>query len=473
MDKKLLAVLLALVIAVPLCVSALAEPQPAAAQTEAAGGEAASENAPGEPSPGEGETGEAAPGGEETPEGEAVPGGEEAPEESLPSPAGPDLAENVLREPDAVGYVSFANMESRMRENNLQVLILQQSIDTVEDIDYEDLYEDLRLQLNQLAKAQWNLVLMGDYFMGPYEKDKTIDQMSQAYDAVRDQFEAIKDGEMQQDNADLVRQLKNLQDQILMAGESLYTALTSMEYQKAGLDRQLAALDRTVQEMELRYDLGQISALQLTQVRTGRTSLLSGMTTLAMNVENYKRQLETLIGAEQTGAITLGEVPAVTDSQLEEMDLEADLEAAKAVSYELYDAKLTLEDARDDFKSNANLHGYDPEDRGFRSAKRTWDAAQYTYNDTVQNYELKFRTLYAQVGDCRQILDAAKVSLESQKASCQSAELKYQQGTISKNALLDAQDELSEAEDAVRSASNELFSTYNTYCWAVQHGILN
>ena len=109
----------------------------------------------------------------------------------------------------------------------------------------------------------------------------------------------------------------------------------------------------------------------------------------------------------------------------------------------------------------------------FRQAKHNWQTAQYTYNDTVQTYELKFRTLYAQVQDYKQIYDAAKVSLECEKTSCAASELKFKQGTISHNALLDARDSLKEAEEKVQSAANDLFSSYNTYCWAMEHGVLN
>ena len=90
-----------------------------------------------------------------------------------------------------------------------------------------------------------------------------------------------------------------------------------------------------------------------------------------------------------------------------------------------------------------------------------------------RDYELKFRTLYAQVNDYKQIWDAAKTALACQQDSYASMELKYQQGTISKNALLDAEDDLREAEEKVRTSANDLFSSYNTYCWAVQHGVLN
>lgn len=75
---------------------------------------------------------------------------------------------------------------------------------------------------------------------------------------------------MQEDNTSSMRQLKNLQDQIIMAGETTYVALAAMELQEASLQRQLAAMNRTVEEMELRYQLGQISSLQLSQTRPAR-----------------------------------------------------------------------------------------------------------------------------------------------------------------------------------------------------------
>jgi len=70
-------------------------------------------------------------------------------------------------------------------------------------------------------------------------------------------------------------------------------------------------------------------------------------------------------------------------------------------------------------------------------------------------------------------LHARLTALESEKLAFRAAELKYQQGTLSQNAYLTARDELETAEEAVQKASNDLFSAYNNYCWAVEHGILN
>ena len=298
-------------------------------------------------------------------------------------------------------------------------------------------------------------------------------QMEQGYDALRKQFDAIKDGELQEDNAGAKRQLKNLQDQIIMGGEMMYATIAGLETQETALQRQLAALNRTVEELELRYQMGQISALQLQQAKAGRTQLASGLETLRMNIRNLKYQFEMMLGAEQTGEITLGAVPEVRDKELAAMDLEKDLLAYKAKSYDLYAAAKKLEDEQEAYKDAGKDYGYNENKVQFRQAKHNWQAAQYTYNDTVQTYELKFRTLYAQVQDYKQIYDAAKVSLECEKVSCASSELKFTQGTISQNALLDARDSLKEAEEKVRTASNDLFSSYNTYRWAVEHGVLN
>lgn len=428
---------------------------------------------------------------QETADGETTDGETTEEEPEPPSLAGPDaepetdpetgeVIESALIEPDALGTVSFANVERRMRENNLNVLALQENVDFIDSMDYDKMAEDLRDQMNDLANKQWGMIV-GSQTENPHNPGHMMvewdsyayAQMEQGYDALRKQFDAIKDGELQEDNAGAKRQLKSLQDQIIMGGEMMYASIAGLETQEDALQRQLAALNRTVEELELRYQMGQVSALQLQQAKAGRTQLTSGLETLQMNIRNLKYQFEMLLGAEQTGEITLGAVPEVREKELAAMDLEKDLLAYKAKSYDLYAAAKKLEDEQEAYKDAGKDYGYNMEKMQFRQAKHDWQAAQYTYNDTVQSYELKFRNLYAQVQDYKQILDAAKVSLECEKASYAATELRHEQGTVSTNALLDAKDSLNDAEEKVQTASNDLFSSYNTYCWAVEHGVLN
>ena len=367
--------------------------------------------------------------------------------------------------PDAVGTVSFANVSRRLRENNLSVLSLEENINAIRAIDYEKMTDDIRKSLNNIADAQWFMTISGNSFAAK--------SMSSSYDSLKDTFDDIRDGKLQEDNEAVIRQLENAQDQVAMAGESLYIALTEMELNGQGLSRSITALDRTIKELNLRYDLGQISALTLEQTKAGRTSALSGQETLTMNICTYKTQLEQMIGAELTGKIKLQGLPQVTAQQLAAMDLDKDLAAAKEASYTLFAAQRTLDDARDDFKDTAEANMYSTGKYQYVAAQHQWQAAQYTYNAAVQSFETSFRTLYLQVKDYQQVLQASKTALATEKDNFAAAQKKHDLGNLSDNALADAKDKVSEAQDKVDGAAIDLFSAYNNYRWAVDHGILN
>ena len=367
--------------------------------------------------------------------------------------------------PDAVGTVSFANVSRRLRENNLSVLSLEENINAIKAIDYDKMTDDIRKSLNGIADAQWFLTISGNSFAAK--------SMSSSYESLKDTFDDIRDGKLQEDNEAVIRQLENAQDQVAMAGESLYIALTEMELNGQTLSRSITALDRTIKELNLRYDLGQISALTLEQTKAGRTSALSGQETLTMNIGTYKTQLEQMIGAELTGKIKLQGLPQVTTQQLAAMDLDKDLAAAKEASYTLFAAQRTLDDARDDFKDTAEANMYSTGKYQYVTAQHQWQAAQYTYNAAVQSFETSFRTLYLQVKDYQQVLQAAKTALAMEQDNFAAAQKKHDLGNLSDNALADAKDKVSEAQDKVDGAAIDLFSAYNNYRWAVDHGILN
>ena len=394
-------------------------------------------------------------------------------EAAVAGPVSEAAAEGYV--PDPEGSVSFANLSRRMREGNLQVLAIQESVDMLEEIDYDSLKDDLRDSLNKLADAQWQFVKLSQFIPLGQSGAQAYEQLEQGYAAVRAQFDAIEDGDMQDDNALVIRQLKNVQNQLVMAGEATYIALAAMEIQAGALERQLAALDRQLAELELRYKLGQIPALTLQQAQAGRAALGSGLSTLRMNLNVYKGQLEMLIGADITGNISLGAVPNVTQEDLSGMDLERDLVLAKERSWSLYDAAETLKDEENAYNGKGGDHGYiyKKDDMSYMQARHNWYAAKYTYDNTVKNFELGLRNLYLRTMDYGQILDAAKTALSLEQKNYEVAQLKHSQGTLSENGLLEAGDKLKEAEEKVAGAENDLFSSYNTYRWAVDYGILN
>ena len=397
-------------------------------------------------------------------------------------------AETAQTTPDAAGTLSFENLGARMKEKSYALLALEESIALVESTDYEKVEQELRDGLNEIADAQWKMTALGS--TGAMAHDATLatqaaigavgaavgslanQSLQTQYDALREQFDAVRDGELQKDNAGVVHQLKNMEDSTIQMAQSAYITLLGLEEQSAALARQDAALDRTLAELELRYQLGQISTMTLEQAKAGKIQLESGKATLDMNITALRRQLNAMVGEELTAPLTLGALPAVTAEQLSAMDVEKDLEKAKAASYDLYAAKKTLDDADEEYDDSGAKSYYNERDYKKVQARHKWQSAQYTYNATVQKYELTFRSLCDKVKDCAQILSAAKVSLECERSDLAAAQLKYEQGTISENALHTAEDELYTAQDTVSGAERDLFTAYNNYRWAVDCGLL-
>ena len=441
MRKRILAfVLAAALIGSLLVTAAVAEEDGAPAETAQSGESAPTEN----------ESGETA----AVTDGESTAGETEEPQQD---------AQTEIPAPDPVGQLSFANLENRMRENNLTILMLEESIASIDEIDFDKQIDDLRQQLNKIAASITILRLMGD--------SEAADALQANYDSMKAQFDQLYEGDVQDDYDAAVRQLRNTEDQMIKTAETIYINILELQNTDAQLQRSLAAMNRTVQEMELRYDLGQISALQLQQTESGRTQLKSSLETVEMNLDNLIVQMEVMIGAEQTGALKLEEIPDVTDEQIAAMDLEKDLAAAKEVSYALFDAQKTLNDAKETYEDAIDGKGINSYQR--KSAEHTWKAAQYTYEAAVQSFELSFRTAFNAVADQQQILKASQTALALQQDTYASMELKYQQGSISKNALQDAKDDLDDAQTAVDTARHNLFTAYRTYRWAVDKGLLN
>ena len=376
-------------------------------------------------------------------------------------------AETAQTAPDAEGTLRFENLSARMKTGYYTVMSLEENIAAIECIDYDKMYEDLRDGLNQIAEAQWMMLQIpgaGETY--------TYKSLQDQYDTLRKTFDDIKDGKLQQDNADLVRQLRDAENQLLMAGQTLYINLLGLEDQSAALIRQTAALDRTIEEVKLRYELGQVSAMTLQQTEAGKAQVESGKAAIDAAAAQLRRQLNAMIGEELTAPLTLNALPEVTAEQLAAMDVEKDLEKAKAASYDLYAAKLTLEDADEEYKDKAGDLGYNKDNYEYIAVKHQWQAAQYTYNAAVQNFELSFRSLYDSVQSYASALNAAKVSLECERSDLAAAQLRYEQGTISENALHTAEDELYTAQDTVSGAERDLFTAYNNYRWAVDYGLL-
>ena len=366
--------------------------------------------------------------------------------------------------PDAEGTLSFANLRTRMLENYYPLLAIKESIDDVEGHDYEWRYENLRKRLNDIGSYQSIISRSGG--------DGSVLQSS--YDTLHDLFEDVKKGDTKKDDEAALWQYRTTQNTVVIAGESLFMQIHSLRAQDEQISRGIAKMDRMLKEMELRESLGQVSALSVDQLRNQRTQTASQQQTLRSGIDSALLNLESMVGAELGKPLELGALPKVTAEQLDAMELEKDLEKAQTVSYSIFAADKAIKDFKkgtyktvvDRFSDNDNVFEVS-------QVKHALQAMKIDYQNTVQSFELNFRTLYAQVKDAAQILEARRAALASQEKSYAASALKYEQGNLSANALEDAKDELATAKDNVSSAERDLFAKYRSYQWAVEYGILN
>ena len=204
-------------------------------------------------------------------------------------------------EPDPEGTVTWGNLDDRIRAESLNARILIENITGIEDIDYDQMYEDLRRQLNDIAQAQWMMILMG--------AGQAADALDQSYDSLRDVFDSIKDGELQADNADVVWQLEDTVNQVVSGGENLYITLVGLEQQAADGQRGLDTIDRNLEQLRLRQQLGQVSQQTVTELEQTRAQTVSQLATLDSNIRQLKIQLQNLMGRTPPGSSSWAPCP--------------------------------------------------------------------------------------------------------------------------------------------------------------------
>lgn len=465
--------LLALVLALSLCAI------PALAQTDQDASPQGEPEEAGETEPSE----EAGPAEEAASAGEA-PAGEEPPQEDggntivvrpngepVTTAKGSDIDDELaFTGEDDFRYLAFEDLRDRVLAGSLTAKMLQESIASIDAMDYTDMYQGLNAQMSSLAAMQqmYAQIPVSTPMEGAMQ-GYIISNLASSYASLSSSVSDLASGKLQKDSAAARKQLKNAQNLTVVGAESLYFAILELEQTKATLQRNLTALDRQLKEMELRYELGQISALTLEQVKNGKATLQSNLSTLEMNLRRCKLQMQSMIGAGLNGSLILGPLPALSQGLVDSMDYKPDLSEAKDRSYDLFSAKQKLDEASDSYDDTRE--SYAQNTYNVRSARHTYEAALYEYKTAVQNFEMNFRNAFDSVKDYQQILNSAQTSLAFQENTYASMELKYRQGNISHNALLDAEDDLNDAKEAVETARRNLFTAYRTYYWAVNYGV--
>lgn len=233
MRKQWIARLLALVLALALCAI------PALAQTEGAGlpaeGEASEEGGP---------AGEE--GGKDAAEEPPASSGTIVVEPGAPTGNSAMDDELVFTGEDDFRYLAFEDLKAKVLEGSLTARMLEESIASIDAMDYTRMYQELSSQMSSLEAAQMMYAQIP--VSSPMEgamQGFVISNLASSYASLNSTVTDLATGKLQKDAAAARRQLKNAQDLTVVGAESLYFAILELEQTKGTLQRNLAALNRS------------------------------------------------------------------------------------------------------------------------------------------------------------------------------------------------------------------------------------
>lgn len=377
---------------------------------------------------------------------------------SIVSTASAAIQKPTATVPDQAGTVSFENLESRIRKGNPAVLSLQASLDAQKAFNRDVASKELVDAINELTDRAWE--------MG------ASTSMNTTIDGLKKQLDALKEDEYQETLERATRQIENAMDQVILGGQSLYLSILTYEVNLADMERALTALQRSVTEMEARYQLGQVSELTLLQLKTTQQNTKSQAESMKIAIANMKSSLSSLIGANLDAPLMLSGLSQdyKQTNTLLSMDYPTALKKAKENSYAIYSADMTLKDAKeawDDAKEDYGMGGYK-----YKMAEQTYQSAVHTRDASVKNFELSLQTLYQSIPEAQLGYNTAEFSLRNQETLYAAAQVKYTQGQISGYQLQAANEDLLAAQSALKLANIKLFTVLNQYSWAVEQGVI-
>ena len=411
------------------------------------------------------------------------------------------------------GTLAFSQIGERVKANNLTLKAAEESLKQAKAMDWDDAIDEMEDAIDNLDIQISQLITGSSYQLEAANKALTeslgkvsvsegtisnlpdvikntitvstlqtlseygkiqAESLKASKESLEDQLDDLKEQKQdyQKTLKDTERQIGYAADQTISGAESLYLTILSTQLQLDGLkNNTLASTQRSLKEIKLRYQLGQVSKLTLTQVQNGYESLASSITSLENTVSTLYSSLQSLMGDVPTGKLQLLDTPSVTANELSYLNYASDLSKAKEKSYTLYTADRAVEDAEDamnDARRDEGKNSYQ-----YKMAEYAYQSSIYKKDAAVANFEASFLNLYKAIAPAQTALAAKQSALAYEQQMYAVAEKKYQLGNLSANALQDAKDTLDSAQRDVEAAQLDLFTAYHSYDQAVKLGLIS
>lgn len=373
--------------------------------------------------------------------------------------------------------LTYAQLEPLVRTQNRTVLANRATLDSIKAVDIDRAIRELQDAIRNLEQAVSSMqelsrnVTLSLSTVNPMVENgqatlmigsattvllqSSIAQLQGQVTQLREQVKELE----KTDHTPYERQFEMIENQLVMAAQSAYMGLMTLQQNYITTAQKVNLADIKLKEMETRFALGQVSQLNVNEVKRARSQAHSALETLSQTLYNTKGDLSILLGRDPSRSYMLDALPAVTPDMIARMRLESDLADAMERSYDIYAAEKALKDAKD----------LDKKDEGRKDKIR---AAEYTLEGVEATFTQNFHKLFRAVAEKNRLLSVAQEAFGYQAQEAEAAKLKYEKGTISRNTYLEADMAMGESQTNVLLAQIDLYSAYMQYEWACR-GVLN
>lgn len=368
--------------------------------------------------------------------------------------------------------ITLRGIDTTLRNNNKTIKMNAETLKSLDEMDPEEalifLPNEAALKEARAAAEQMLYTVENTTFLEDESANQvlinsllvsingTIMQIDTTLASIYSGEESVEDAVQELDNqfAAAKRGYEYQADMLVYSAETMYISIATLKLSVDDVERGLNTLDRSIAEMEKRYELGQISKLTLEQVKHQRTSVYSQLQTLSYSIEELELSLGALLGWDVGTKASVSALTPITTSQLNQINYKKDLTSALENSYNIWTAQENIRIITNDLSTTAQ--------------KTSLEAAKMSRTIAERDMTQGFMTKFNAIGEKQRLVSVAKEDYEFQKTLYEATKKQYNLGVISKNTLLSAEDDLASAEAAINAAQYDLVLAYNDYTWATK-----
>lgn len=283
---------------------------------------------------------------------------------------------------------------------------------------------------------------------------KTALQFSKSdLDSQMSSLNGKKDEEMESTE----KQFDAIKQQLVWATQSIYMAYLNIDLTLEELNLSKEMLVNTITMLEKRYELGQISILDLENAKIGLVSINSAIETLRFEQAKILYDFNILIGRDFDTTISISYDISPDTEYIRNIDIFEDFNDVLDNNYNYYSLTEAVDSAYD---LNESLES--------KSSQANYDMAVLNRDIERQSMMSSFMKIYNTIYEKMRLVEVEKEILENKQLNLDVAITKYDLGLISLDALKTTQNEYDVQKLKITAGNYNLFVSIEQYKWAMK-----